>query len=207
MGWNTHRWNRIRYGLYAHVYDPFLRALSPGRQIAISQLNVQPHERVLIIGGGTGLDFEHLPETTDVVLTDISPVMVAKAEKRRRRLGLENTRCQVMNAQALELPDQSFDVVVLHLILAVVPDGYAAIQEASRVLKKNGRMSIYDKFVHEDKQPGWLRNLFNHITESIATNINRSIEPMLTEAGLSKEKDTPVHFNGFFRALIVKKSQ
>ena len=209
MAWNTTRWNRIRYNLWSLFYDPLLRLLQPGRRQALEQAAPRAGERILIVGGGTGLDLPLLAELgaaeADIVLGDIAPAMLARAKKRAEALGLPRVRIKVMDAQALPLEDECFDLVLLHLILAVVPDPQACIREAARVLKPDGRVSIYDKFLPDGRRPGWLRRVLNAVMESLATSITRQLGPLLDHAGLEKVIDQPSHFNGFFRTVLAKK--
>src|SRR5690606_22440154 len=84
---NTNRWNRLRYTLYAPFYDavvPFHRQ----RRRSIGLLQLQPGERVLIDGAGTGADLDYIPGGVEITATDLTPAMVdritARAAKLRR---------------------------------------------------------------------------------------------------------------------------
>ena len=69
----TDRLNRRRYDFYAPFYDAMAVILRPGRRAAIRRLALQPGEKVLIVGCGTGLDFAHLPPGLHVTGLDVSP--------------------------------------------------------------------------------------------------------------------------------------
>ena len=81
------RWDRLRYTLYAPIYDPVVRRLDAGRCRSLALADVQPGERVLIPGCGTGLDFAHLPPEAEVVAGDVAPGMIraARAEYRKHK--------------------------------------------------------------------------------------------------------------------------
>ena len=58
------------------------------------------------------------------------------------------------DAQALELPDASFDTVVCTLSLCAIPDEWRALAEMKRVLRPGGRLLLLD---HVAGLPRWLR--------------------------------------------------
>jgi ubiquinone/menaquinone biosynthesis C-methylase UbiE len=206
MNPNTNTWNRLRYGVYAPFYDIVARRLDRGRKRSIELLNLQPDQRILIIGAGTGLDFPLLPSGLDVTAVDLSPAMIGKASARAQKLGLD-IDFRVMDAHRLDLPDEAFDVVLLHLILAVVPDPHAAIREAGRVLRPGGRVGIFDKFLPDDAQPSPFRRVAGVITNLLFTDINRRLGPLLAEADLVLERKEPALLGGLFKVVIAQKPE
>jgi ubiquinone/menaquinone biosynthesis C-methylase UbiE len=204
MNPNTNRWNRIRYGLYAPFYDQMVGRLDRGRRRSIAELNLQSGERLLIPGCGTGLDFEHLPPGVRITAGDLSPAMTSKARRRADHLGLD-AEVRVMNAQKLELPDASFEVALLHLILAVVPDPEAAIRETARVLVPGGRIGVFDKFLPDGARPSLLRRAASAVANALVTDLNRQLGPLAQGAGLVVESDEPALFGGLFRVAELRK--
>jgi phosphatidylethanolamine/phosphatidyl-N-methylethanolamine N-methyltransferase len=202
MAINTNRWNRLRYTLYAPFYDVIVRRLARGRRRAIELLNVQPGERVLIDGCGTGLDLELLPRGCRITAIDLTPAMVEKTLARAASLGL-TIEARVMDAAALDLADESFDCVVLHLILAVVPDPYATAREAARVLRRGGRASIFDKFAD---RASVVRRVFNVVTNLVATDITRRLEDILGGTDLRVTREERSVFGGLFKVVLVSRS-
>ncbi|HEX7831906.1 MAG TPA: methyltransferase domain-containing protein [Thermoanaerobaculia bacterium] len=198
MSVNTNRWNRLRYTLYVPVYDLVARRLARGRRRSISLLNVHPGERVLIVGCGTGLDLELLPRDAAITAIDLTPAMVTKTLERAAELGM-TIEARVMDASALEFADETFDCVVLHLILAVVPDPYTTAREAARVVRRGGRVAIFDKFVAGEAS--LFRRALNVVTNFIATDITRNAGEILAGTGLGI-----VHDEGsLFRVVIARK--
>jgi len=99
--------------------------------------------RVLDVACGTGTNFRYLPHTVDLVGIDISPEMLANAEKRLSALEIEGS-LRRMNAQELEFPDNSFDVVISALSTCTFPDPIAALREMDRVCKPEGTIRLVE---------------------------------------------------------------
>jgi ubiquinone/menaquinone biosynthesis C-methylase UbiE len=98
---------------------------------------------VLEIAVGTGRNFPYYP--TDVRLTgvDISPAMLAVAERRAADLGRDVT-LREGDAQQLDFPDARFDTVVSTLTLCSIPDDRRAVAEVRRVLRPGGRFLLLE---------------------------------------------------------------
>ncbi len=98
--------------------------------------------KVLEIGCGLGTDGAQFAKAgaayTGVDLTDAA---IELAQKRFELFGLEGD-FQVADAEKLNFPDQSFDVVYSHGVLHHTPDIEAAVQEVHRVLKPGGRAIV-----------------------------------------------------------------
>jgi ubiquinone/menaquinone biosynthesis C-methylase UbiE len=90
-----------------------------------------------------------------------------------------------MDAEKLGFATSSFDCVLLHLTLAVVPDPFASIYEAVRVLKPGGRVSIFDKFLPDNARPSLIRRIANVLTSAAFSDINRQLGPLIASAGLT----------------------
>ncbi|MDW7746648.1 class I SAM-dependent methyltransferase [Halomonas sp.] len=201
---NTTAWNRIRYGLYAPVYDLVAgRAFRGARRTALGQVTWQPGMRVLLVGAGTGLDLPWLPRDVELHATDLSPAMVRRLGRRAEGLG-RDVQAEVMDAERLDYPDDHFDVVVMHLILAVMPDPAKGLAEARRVLKPEGQLCVMDKFQADDRPAGLARRGLNAFTSAIATDITRQARPLLEAADFVIDQDTPVMMGSLFRALVAR---
>jgi phosphatidylethanolamine/phosphatidyl-N-methylethanolamine N-methyltransferase len=205
MNVNTNTINRIRYTAYAPAYDFAASVLEASRKRAIEQLNVRSGQTVLIVGAGTGLDLEYLPFGCHITTTDITPSMVRRILKRNERLK-HNLVAEVGDGHHTGYPDNSFDVVVLHLILAVIPNPVQAICEAERVVKPGGLISVYDKFVPKNRKASLLRRFFNLFTNLFFSNITRSFERLLEQTSLEVVHDEKADLGGTFRIILLKKT-
>ena len=179
----TNWWNRTRYQLYAPAYDWLARPWERGRRRAIERLDPEPDDRILILGCGTGGDLEYLPTDSEIVAVDISKAMVRRTAERAERLDLD-VDARVGDAQSLSLDDDTFDAVLLHLVLSVVPEPVAVVEETARVLRPDGRVSIYDKFVPAGETPSLARRAVNPIARFLFADLNRSLDPMLAGTDL-----------------------
>lgn len=180
----SNRWNRLRYRLYAPVYDLVARPLRRGRQRAIDRLDLGAADRILVVGCGTGSDLPFLPAGAGVTAIDLTPAMVRRTRARAETLDVDvDTR--VGDAHSLPFADDKFDAILLHLVLSVVPDPDAVAAEAARVLAPRGRVSIYDKFVPADTDPSLLRRAVNPVARVLFSDTTRQLDPILAETGLA----------------------
>ncbi len=145
---NTRVYERIG-GLYNASLGFWSREV---RRQAAKALDLREDERLMIVGVGTGMELEHLPAWARGVGVDLSPGMLERAHRRRaKKLGMRDLDLRVMDARALDFPDESFDAVYLPLILTVVEEGARVFAEAARVARPGGRIVVADRFWPEGR--------------------------------------------------------
>jgi len=201
---NTNTWNKIRYTLYSPGYDFIAGYFRNTRKKSIESLGLKNDEKVLIIGAGTGLDLEFLPKGCEIVATDITPSMVQKIRKRNGSYNLK-VKALVMDGQHLEFEDNSFDKIILHLILAVMPDPVSCIRESERVLKPGGYITVFDKFLPKNRKISTRRRLANIFSDFFFSNITRDFESIVNKTHLSIISDTDAGFSGNMRIIKLMK--
>ena len=190
MSWHIRRWD-----LYAPHYDRFI-AFDRYRLRSIELARLAPGERVLVCGCGNGQDLPLLPAGLEVFAFDASRGMLEKAV---RRPCASRVRFQLMDAQRMAFPGASFDCVVLHLIVAIVPDPLACLREAARVLKPGGRIALFDKYHAGAGQPRLVRRALNPLMRLLATDLNVPLPRLAREAGLRIVHEEPAMMRGLFR--------
>jgi len=205
MSINTNTWNRLRYTLYLPVYDLIAdRIFRKYRKRSVELLQAKPDDAILILGAGTGLDLPYLQGYTNLTAIDITPGMITKLQQRAEKLHIP-VDAQVMNGQQLAFADNSFDAIVAHLILAVIPDPVACIKEVERILKPGGTVMVFDKFLPDGQRPTIVRRFLNQIVSTLFSDINRSIGTIVSHTSLTIELNEPAALNGTFRLVRLRK--
>jgi len=120
------------------IHEKYSRNKQPFGEWVTGHYKLQPGERVLELGCGTGSMWRGvtLPESCRVTLTDYSEGMLAEARANAAHLCADFA---AVDAQAIPFPDASFDVVIANMMLYHVPDIALALREIRRVLRPGGR--------------------------------------------------------------------
>jgi phosphatidylethanolamine/phosphatidyl-N-methylethanolamine N-methyltransferase len=131
------------YDRWAPIYDlVFGGVFSKGRDAAIQATN-KIGGRVLEVGVGTGISLPLYSPNVRIFGTDISEAMLNKAKQRVAEGRLKNIEgLAVMDAEKLEFPDDSFDVVMAQYVVTAVPNPEVALDEFARVLRPGGELII-----------------------------------------------------------------
>lgn len=127
----------------AQAYDRFSQQVTlPFAEDAARLVHIGKATRALDIAAGTGnFAFAAARRGARVLATDFAPGMIQRLQEKARaeRLTVETA---VMDGQALELPDGSFDVAASIFGLLFFPDFDKGIRELRRVLVPGGRALV-----------------------------------------------------------------
>jgi ubiquinone/menaquinone biosynthesis C-methylase UbiE len=145
---------------YERYFVPTIGAPLAKDLIAIAAL--RPGERVLDVACGTGvvarLASQGVGAAGTVAGLDVNPGMLAVASSiAPPGMAIE---WHEASAEAMPLPDASFDVVLCQMGLQFVPDKHAALREMRRVLALGGRLIL--------NVPGPTPHLFAIMAEALA---------------------------------------
>jgi len=111
--------------------------------------------RVVELGAGNGLNFEHYPETvTEVIAVEPEPFLRERAAEAAKKVPVP-IRVVAGSAESLPLEDESCDGAVASLVLCSVPDQTVALSELRRVLRPGGELRFYEHVV--SKHPRFAR--------------------------------------------------
>ena len=134
--------------------------------------SLAPGQRVLDIACGTGLvSFAAARAVSpggQVLGVDLSGRMISSAQRHARQMNLSNCSFARMDAETLDLPDASFDVVLCALGLMYMPGPEQALREMRRVLRPAGRISL--AVWGERSKCGWSA-LFPIIDAEVASEV------------------------------------
>jgi phosphatidylethanolamine/phosphatidyl-N-methylethanolamine N-methyltransferase len=201
----SNRWNLFVYRLWAPVYDATVGHLfMPGRRRAIQLLALQPGERVLLVGVGTGADLPLLPPGVQAMGTDLSPEMLDRARQKLTQCPASVELVQG-DAQRLLVPEGSFDAAILNLILSVVPDGHACLDATLQALRPNGRAVVFDKFQADGTEPSVWRRCANWFSTAFGTDITRCFADLARGLDLTITLNEPSLLGGLYRVLLIRK--
>lgn len=202
----------------ARNYDLMNDLMSGGvhrlwKDAMVDWLNPQPTFSCLDVAGGTGDIALRIAKAirrkkgeAAITVCDINPDMLAEGVKRAEVLGEKSLQWVAGDAQALPMPDNSFDTYTIAFGIRNVTRIEKALEEARRVLKPGGRFlclefsqvvvpgldALYDKFsFHILPKLGEVvagdREAYQYLVESI-----RRFPPqdkfarMIEEAGLGQ---------------------
>jgi ubiquinone/menaquinone biosynthesis C-methylase UbiE len=115
---------------------------------ALTALDVRPHDHVLEIGCGTGINFEPIvrrldPSAGRLLGIDFSPAMLARAARRIAARGWANTHIMPVDACRFAVPDR-FDRILLSYALSIIPDWTCALRRAVLHLRPGGIIVVVD---------------------------------------------------------------
>lgn len=168
--------------LAATGWDSIMSGFKPARIKAMKLLELQPTDTILVVGAGSGLDLEALPETATkekVWALDYSSEMIKKAKGRAQLLGIPEDHCILGDAQALPFTEVKFEKIVFPLSLGSIPNPILALKEAERVLSPRGKIVVFEKLVDDDESISYFRWFMNLVTRVIFADINRNLTQMM----------------------------
>ena len=139
------------YGRQAAHYDAYRKRLLHGREELYRAIHAGNGARWADLGGGTGANLEFLANRIAafdrVWVVDLSPSLLKVAHRRVARHRWQNVECLAADATTFVPPDGPLDVATFSYSLTMIPDWYAALDQAIRNLRPGGALGVVDFYV------------------------------------------------------------
>jgi ubiquinone/menaquinone biosynthesis C-methylase UbiE len=153
-------WDEMAAGWYA-ARDDLWESSRPVAEWLISKLDPQPGDTMLELAAGSGetgfLAAKLIGETGRLISTDFAPAMVAAARERAQEMGIANAEFRVLDAERMDLEDDSVDGVLCRWGYMLMVEPAAAFAETRRVLRPGGRLA-FSVFAAPERNP-WVSPL------------------------------------------------
>lgn len=139
------RWDAVAGG-WARRRALFSAVVAPVTGALVELLDPRPGERILELAAGPGgVGWHVAPRVApdgSVVVSDLSPEMVALARAQAEALGLANVEVEVADGQEMPFADGAFDGAVARFGYMLMPDPVRGLAETRRVLRGGGRVAL-----------------------------------------------------------------
>jgi S-adenosylmethionine-diacylgycerolhomoserine-N-methlytransferase len=145
------------YSGQAEAYDDFRKRLLKGRQELWNQIQLPPGGTWIDMGGGTGANLDYfgdrISQLGKIYVLDLSHSLLNVAKKRAAAKGWTNVETIEADATTFQPPTGPVDVVTFSYSLTMIPDWFAALENALAILKPGGTIGVVDFYVAR-KFPG-----------------------------------------------------
>jgi len=147
-------------GVFPHQMTWFLdlpgRGMIMSAQTVAQRLPVVPDAHVLEVGPGSGyysIAIARKIPQGKLVLLDIQAEMLQKSGDRLKVAGIANFQTQQADGKALPFAENSFDAIAMVTVFGEIEERSSFLQEAARVLKPVGVLSITEHHPDPDFEP------------------------------------------------------
>lgn len=149
------------YAGQADAYDDFRKRLLKGREELWAAIQPPAGAVWVDLGGGTGGNVEFLGERMGQIgkmyVVDLSPSLLQVAQRRFEDRGWHNAEAVEADATVFQPPEGAADVVTFSYSLTMIPDWFAAIDNALQMLRPGGLIGVVDFFVSRKHPPAGLK--------------------------------------------------
>lgn len=158
------------YSGQAGAYDDFRKRLLHGREDLFQAVDIPDNCVWVDLGGGTGGNVEFIadqvPRLKNIYVVDLAASLLKVADERFKERGWENAHAVEADATRWTPPEGYADVVTFSYSLTMIPDWFAAVENALRILKPGGQIGVVDFYVSRKhaqeglKKHGWFTRSF-----------------------------------------------
>ena len=171
-----------------YILPKFLNCACGSKPINYQREKIVPlaEGTVLDVGIGSGLNIPYYNKSKIKYLYGLDPSIellnLAKPLAKKNELEIEFLEC---GAEAIPLPNDSIDTVVITYTLCTIPDTQLSNEEIMRVLKPNGKLLFCEHGLAPDINVVKWQKRINPIWNKIAggCNLNRDIPELISSSG------------------------
>lgn len=171
------------YSIYSSFYDIiFGKIFQRSRIAAIHLLDINPGEKILEIGVGTGLSLPLYPSHCNVVGIDLSERMLEKGERKVEHYKLRNITLHRMDATSLDFETDSFDSVLATYVMTTLPDPKRTMSEIIRVCKEGGKIVLVNHFSNGNPLLSRIEKGISPLCKMIGFRTDLALETLISNA-------------------------
>jgi phosphatidylethanolamine/phosphatidyl-N-methylethanolamine N-methyltransferase len=175
------------------------------RRRAVEAANRLPGSRVLEVGVGTGLALPRYLPAKRITGIDLSAEMLAQAQKRADDEGLANIEAlRVLDAEATDFPDGSFDIAVAMFVASVVPHPRKLLAEMRRVVRPGGNILFINHFASDRGPRWWIERAMAPASRALGWHPDFASEQIFTPEDLVRALATPMPPFGVFTLVRLR---
>tara|TARA_B100000315_G_scaffold124042_1_gene114012 strand:+ start:348 stop:971 length:624 start_codon:yes stop_codon:yes gene_type:complete len=191
------------YDRWGNIYDFFFkRVFREGRDVGVRMLDLKPGETLLEVGVGTGLSLPLYPRHNKITGIDISSKMLDKAGEKIAEHRLTNIDLEVMDAQSMNFPDNSFDCVTACYVVSAAPDPLKVVSEVCRVCKPGGRIVFINHFKSRNPLLALFETLINGVCKKFGWETTVDLDALLVANNLSPRAHEKVNMFDYWQAVL-----
>ncbi len=196
------------YDLHSSFYDAtFGRLVRRRIGRAIGHMNVQPAQRVLDVGIGTGASLNFYPLHARIVGVDLSAGMLREARKKITSRHLPSAHLLQADAMKLPFEDDQFDHVFISHVITVVSDPCRLIAEAQRVARLGARIVIVNHFQSTNRLVALVEKWICPLCSAIGWRTDLVLQDLVRMTGMEVEYRYKLENIDLWETVVVRNTK